>query len=172
MKEITREVKLARGVLIHEGKVLLANDIRPDQGHYFLPGGHVDRREPVKDTLVREWREELGWDISVQRFLGCLEHKWTYNRMSDNALVEVFEINFLFTVQTKATNLLAVPESKESHLRFEWVPLSELESIKLLPKGVMATLLLRVQAHATNSIALGIFGAIKADLVSLQASLL
>ena len=85
--------KLARGVLIQDEKILLAKDIRTSQGHFFLPGGHVEPGESVVKTLEREWIEELGCHIHVGAFIGCVEHMWNYKKESDGELVEVFEIN-------------------------------------------------------------------------------
>lgn len=133
MEQIIREIKLARGILIHQDKVLLTQDIRPGQGHFFLPGGNVEPGEAIKNSLPREWQEELGWTIQVNSFLGCLEHSWNYNRKQDSALVEVFEINFLFSVSTSIETLSQPPISKESHLKFSWISINELSSINLLP---------------------------------------
>lgn len=48
MERIIKEIKLSRGLLIHDNKVLLVKDIRPGQGHFFLPGGNVEAGESVK----------------------------------------------------------------------------------------------------------------------------
>ena len=49
---------LARGIVLRDGKVLLARAI----GHQntFLPGGHIEFGESAKDALKREVFEELG----------------------------------------------------------------------------------------------------------------
>jgi 8-oxo-dGTP diphosphatase len=140
MEKIIKEIKLARGVLFHKGNVLLVQDIRPGQGHFFLPGGNVEPGESIKAALPREWYEELGWKVEVGSFLGCLENKWSFNRKQDGALVEVLEVNFLFKVEASADNLNLSPESKEDHLRFFWKPIQELSSINLLP-GPLKSLL-------------------------------
>jgi 8-oxo-dGTP diphosphatase len=134
MEKTIREIKLSRGVLIRNGKVLLAQDIRPGQGHFFLPGGNVEAGEAIKNTLPREWLEELGWEVQPTKFLGCLEHKWSYNRKQDNAFVEVVEVNFLFGIEGDQEVLQRDPVSKEAHLNFSWIPLSQLKSIKLFPE--------------------------------------
>lgn len=133
MERIIKELKLARGVLIQRDQVLLVQDIRPGQGHHFLPGGSVELGEPIKNALVREWQEELGWDVQACAFIGCLEHTWNYNRKQDGALVEVFEMNYLFHVKGSSLVLNQEPVSKESHLKFEWVSLSNLSELNLLP---------------------------------------
>lgn len=74
----------------------------------------------------------------MDSFLGCLEHSWNYNRKHDNALIEVFEINFLFLVKASSEILAQEPNSKESHLKFSWVPINELHSVNLLPSPLRA----------------------------------
>ncbi|MGZ3768511.1 MAG: NUDIX domain-containing protein [Bdellovibrio sp.] len=93
MEKTIKEIKLARGILFRNESVLLVQDIRPGQGHYFLPGGNVEPGQSIKETLPREWREELGWDINVSTFLGCLENKWEFKRKHDGAIVEMLEVN-------------------------------------------------------------------------------
>lgn len=133
MEKIIKEIKLARGILFQNDKVLLVQDIRPGQGHYFLPGGNVDLGESIKATLPREWQEELGWDIKTGAFLGCLEHKWDLKRKQDGAVIEIFEVNFLFMAEASKETLQQEPVSKESHLKFSWVPIKNLSSLNLLP---------------------------------------
>lgn len=99
----------------------------------FLPGGNADPGESVEKTLPREQQEELGWDIKPGAFLGCLENRWSFNRKKDGALVDVFEINFLFIAEATEMTLAMEPISKEAHMKFSWIPLNQLSSIDLLP---------------------------------------
>ncbi|MFN9066990.1 MAG: NUDIX domain-containing protein [Bdellovibrionales bacterium] len=133
MEKIIKELKLARGLLFRNNQILLVKDIRPNQGHYFLPGGSVELGEAVRISLVREWKEELGWVVVVGSFFGCLEHSWNFNRKSDNALVDVVEVNYLFNISVENKYLEIEPQSKEDHLSFSWVNLSDLPSLNLLP---------------------------------------
>lgn len=32
-------------------------------GHYYLPAGHVEENEEVKDAMIREAKEEIGVDL-------------------------------------------------------------------------------------------------------------
>ena len=56
------------GILIHNGKVLLQKPTN-DTGYAF-PGGHVEFGETNEETLIREFKEEIGADIKVK------EIKW------------------------------------------------------------------------------------------------
>lgn len=37
---------------------------------YFLPGGGIEKGESLKQCLVREFKEETGYDISIKQFIG------------------------------------------------------------------------------------------------------
>lgn len=58
------------GVLIHDGKILLQ---RPKGDDYSYIGGHVAAFETTEETLIREFREETGADVEVERLLAVGE---------------------------------------------------------------------------------------------------
>lgn len=43
------------------------------EGQWHLPGGTVYYKEPVKDTVARIAKEELGIGVSIEKFIGYLE---------------------------------------------------------------------------------------------------
>jgi len=51
-----------------DGAILLMQ--RADNGHWGLPGGHVEPGESVAAATVREVLEETGWPIEVGRLIG------------------------------------------------------------------------------------------------------
>ena len=55
------------GLLIHNGKVLMQK-AAGDDGYAFI-GGHVAFGETTAETIVREFKEEIGADIKVERLL-------------------------------------------------------------------------------------------------------
>ena len=51
----------AGGVLWHEGKVLLVQRAQnPGKGSWTIPGGYVNKEEPLGEAISREIREETG----------------------------------------------------------------------------------------------------------------
>src|SRR5476649_1047931 len=56
-----------KGVLIHEGRVLL---LLNERGEWDLPGGRPEAGEDHRTALKREVREETGLDVEVSTLLG------------------------------------------------------------------------------------------------------
>jgi 8-oxo-dGTP diphosphatase len=65
---------LARAIIIDQGHILLAHHPSWKQGHYYLPGGHIEHGESAQQTVLRELDEEMGLTFTIGRFLGCLEY--------------------------------------------------------------------------------------------------
>jgi len=61
-------VKLAGGVVIHRGKILIGKRKEGDSfsGFWEFPGGKVEKGENFVNCVKREMKEELGIDVSVQ----------------------------------------------------------------------------------------------------------
>ena len=57
------------GICVQNGKVLLQTTTGDDRSFSF-PGGHVELGETNAETLIREFKEEIGADIAVK------ELKW------------------------------------------------------------------------------------------------
>ncbi len=57
----------ARGIIVHQGKILLHERWR-DGLHYFsIPGGHVEAGETIEAAVLRELHEEIGLEVRLQR---------------------------------------------------------------------------------------------------------
>lgn len=55
-------------IIIQDGKILLS-----PQGGYDLPGGGVKVYETIEEALIREVKEETGYDIVMGQFITMRE---------------------------------------------------------------------------------------------------
>ncbi|MGG0186620.1 NUDIX domain-containing protein [Bacillus rhizoplanae] len=136
----TRFHHIVRGVLIKDGKLLVAHF----KGHHsFLPGGHIELGESVENALIREWEEEIGADCSIEKFLGVIENQW-----KDGDTLH-YEINHVFKVSSDELKVEIPPKSRESHLDFYWIiPTEEnLKRYKVMPDAAVQTLMKKIQEH-------------------------
>lgn len=53
-----------------KGNVLVENKIRKQGSGLIFPGGHVEERESIVDSIIREIKEETGLTISNLEFCG------------------------------------------------------------------------------------------------------
>ncbi|MBS1987930.1 NUDIX domain-containing protein [Candidatus Dependentiae bacterium] len=132
MSENTNIHTLARAVIIDQGHILLAHHPSWKQGHYYLPGGHIEHGESAQQTVLRELDEEMGIAFTLQRFVGCLEYSFQPNLGA--RVCHTHEYNFLFLATSPELKAGVIPAQKEEHVAFAWAPLESLSSINLLPE--------------------------------------
>jgi len=71
---------VAAAVLVHEGKILIAQRPREDflAGRWEFPGGAVEWGETPENCLKREFREELDIDTTIGDFMGTHLHHYPH----------------------------------------------------------------------------------------------
>jgi len=55
----------ASGILVEDGKVLLAAHHKAGTDYWVLPGGHVRFGESAPEAVIRELREEANIEVEV-----------------------------------------------------------------------------------------------------------
>ncbi|GAA4848458.1 NUDIX domain-containing protein [Algivirga pacifica] len=117
------------GILIQDEKVLMVKHRYPSTLGYFWapPGGGVNFGETTKEALIREYKEETGLDITVQRFMFVHE----FLKPPLHGIELFFEVTCL-----KEAQLLTGtdPEMAPGQQIIEQVTFLSFEEIKQLPK--------------------------------------
>jgi len=122
------------GVLIRDGKVLIQRELSATT--YSFPGGHVNFGEVSEETLIREFKEEMGADISTERLLWIQENflKLGVNDCHQICLYYLIKLcddtqiplNGSFTFQPQL-------DTEVNQLEFSWIEMSRLKDFKLYP---------------------------------------
>ncbi|WP_371380979.1 NUDIX domain-containing protein [Sporomusa aerivorans] len=115
------------------GKYLFVREKKTNAyGKYNLPGGHLELGEPIADGARREVREEVGFDVELEGFLGV------YEGASDNHY-----INFVFTARA-GENSTAVAKADEI-LDCHWLSSEEIDNLpdELLRHAVRIRLIMK-----------------------------
>ena len=102
---------LARGIIIDDGYILVAK--LKNGNNTFLPGGHLEFNENLKQALERELFEEIGIKGNIEEYIGCLEAKWMENNIYNQEINHIFIVNGI----NKNMNI----KSKENHLEIYWL---------------------------------------------------
>ena len=82
------------GLLKRNGKILVSEgyDKVKDQHFYRSIGGGIEFLEKSTDALKREFKEELGVDIKVGKYLGIAENIFTFNGKNGHELILFYEV--------------------------------------------------------------------------------
>lgn len=122
------------GVLIHNGKVLLQN-AEGDDGYAFI-GGHVAFGETSGETLIREFREEIGADIKIERLLMVNENFFPWGNCPCHQINMFYLISLRDETQIpldrdfKALDNLG---NERIELNMCWIPLEDVPDMCIYP---------------------------------------
>lgn len=126
------------GICVKNGKVLLQ---KPSNDTAFaFPGGHVAFGETNELTLIREFQEEIGAEISVGdlKWVGEIFFPWGSHKPCHQIclyyLVEIQSQNIPIEGMFMGNEQI---EGQEFKLEFHWVPLEELKNIEVYPTNVV-----------------------------------
>jgi len=93
----TRELVIALGCVIRDDQILLTQRDEPEQLDlnltWELPGGKVKLTETVENAVVREVREETGYEVEIADSIpfGYSTHYWPYRDGKQRAVLLCFE---------------------------------------------------------------------------------
>ena len=122
---------IARAIITVDQKVLLQRNVKSDE--FALPGGHIEMGETVKESLVRELKEETGLDISVGKLVYVNENFFEQEGQ------EFHEIGFYFLADVVGEIPESI-ESKEGHIDFWFIGLDDLAKKDLYPEFLRTVL--------------------------------
>lgn len=114
------------GVLIKDSKILLTKG----GDDYSLPGGHAQIGETSQETIIREFKEETGFDVEPIDVISTYENFWKWDEKNCHQLCIFYRLKMIDEKQEMIPN----PDTKDT--RFVWFELKELKNINLYPKGI------------------------------------
>ena len=121
------------GVCLHDGKVLLQKPTN-DSAHAF-PGGHVMFGETNEQTLIREFREEIGAEIRVGELMwvGEIFFPWGDRPCHQICLYYLVELKDGSLPQSGSFPGREQNPDGSAHLEFIWAPIGRLTEWEVYP---------------------------------------
>jgi ADP-ribose pyrophosphatase YjhB (NUDIX family) len=120
------------GVLLQNNKLLVQHEANGNE--YALPGGHVKIGETAAESLIREYKEETGFDIICKRLLWTEESFWSWNKTRTSTIA------FYYLIET--VDRTGLPEDEffsqkdNCSVLLGFMPLSKLKNITIYPSFI------------------------------------
>lgn len=113
------------GLLVQDGRVLMVEQGRDDERYWLVPGGGVRFGETLADALRREFLEELGLRVGVNRLLAIVES------ISPDPAYAKHVVHLLF--ETSAARELPPVPQDEAILSAEFLDEVQLRNLDVRP---------------------------------------
>lgn len=121
------------GILIHEGKILLQKPVNED---YSIIGGHVARMETTKETLKREFEEELHTEVEIGDLLAVGEIFFPWGSRPCHQIALYYRISLPENASIPLEGSFYGYDDLDNcrvNLEFCWIPLEELSKLTVYP---------------------------------------
>ncbi len=127
----------AKALILKDDKLLLIKH-KIEKTYYTLPGGGQNHNEELKDTVVRECKEELGANIKVNDLAFVFEyiadrHEITVAKKGFHQLDLVFDCQLESEVDLSIAN-----EMDDGQIGYEWISLDKIMDITMYPMNLRA----------------------------------
>ena len=122
----------AAALVLHDGKVLLCHyDDRPNTPFWFFPGGKVKLNESTSEAITREFLEEIKVGISCGPLVWLAE-RFTYTQLTVSHEIALY-MRASITDGAVLEQNVAIPSLDDPKLSFQWIELSNVHALNLLP---------------------------------------
>ena len=119
------------GILIRNNKLFVQKD---NDNVFAIPGGHVSFGETSENALIREFKEEIGVDILINRLVWVEENFWEWGKK------KAHNISFYYLVSLKndkdISDTFSKPIKDNSDILLSWLDFNEMKNATVYPEFV------------------------------------
>ncbi|MCK5682580.1 NUDIX domain-containing protein [bacterium] len=113
------------GVLVSDNKILLVSHKKKDDEYWLLPGGGVDVGETLEVALLREFLEETGIHVKVEKVL------FLSDTIYPDASKQIHHI--IFAVSEAVSSVDRISISDADIVQAKYIEISKLKDLKFYP---------------------------------------
>jgi ADP-ribose pyrophosphatase YjhB (NUDIX family) len=138
---------LRAGAIVMEAGHVLLHRLEGDT-FWALPGGRVEAGEDGAQTIVREFKEELGLNVSCNELLSVGENFFEYEGEPHHEIGLYFSVSLPEAAEIRDTGKLHTGIEGDKRLEFRWFTCEALRQIDFRPAALQASLAKgNVQSH-------------------------
>ena len=126
-------------IVVNKGRILLIKYVsESDFVHYELPGGGQEQFEALEETARREFFEETGYQINIDRFVALAEEIFLDKEIRENYPNYAHRILHIFQGEIISEDLTIEKEIvyDKNQVGCEWIPIEKVSDVYLIPKPV------------------------------------
>ena len=111
-------------------------------GEYYRPiGGTIELGEKSSETIIREFNEEIGVDIKIKSYIGCLENIFRIDGNIGHEIIQIYVVAFIDQNLYQEQSFKVMEGRKTTYTK--WISIEEImngEKI-LFPNGLTELLM-------------------------------
>ena len=121
---------ISKAVILEDGFVLL-NKCKHEDGsiYYGLPGGGQNAYETLEQAVIREVKEETGYDVCVNGFIALVEEIYTNNNLRVKYPEYTHRISHIFKAALLNDKKEEPTERDYEMEESVWIPISSIEQL-------------------------------------------
>lgn len=124
----------AKAIIIKDGKILMIKGVDPWGYFYLLPGGGQNTFENLKETLIRECKEELNVEVIIHDLRYIREYIGKNHEFSEYDF-HFHQVEYMFICEIRDEENLKKGSTPDNfQVDVEWIPLNRLSSLRIYPK--------------------------------------
>lgn len=122
-------------IVIKENTIFLVKYIS-ESGfvHYELPGGGQNQFEEMEDAAKREFFEETGLRMKINRFAAIAEEIFEDEDLREHYPNYVHRIHHIFQADIISNEIEKSLENDVNQVGCEWIPINKISELCLIPK--------------------------------------
>ena len=127
------------GILLHDDKILLQKTTNDSDSGFAVPGGHVELGETNAETLTREFKEEIGADVTVGDLKWVAEIFFPWEGITCHQICLYYDIRLNDKTQIPLGGVFVGDEriaAKNFKIEFHWMSIHNIDKIKLYPTNI------------------------------------
>lgn len=124
----------AKAIIIDNDKVLLNKCFDKNNGHYYsLPGGGQDKYESIYDAVIRECKEETGYNVIPERFCGICEEICDNEETREFYSQYAHKLYHIYICKLANSEIDKPTSIDDMQEESQWIDIEELNNIRILP---------------------------------------